>query len=426
MQVSRRSLILPDVALTYIPTQKFKTGYLSLSLLRPLDKQEAALNSLLPEVLLQGSARLPDMQAISDHLDELYGAGLESMNRRRGEVHLIGLFADCVDDRYTPEGTLEPVIETMAELLLDPALENGAFREDYVQMEQQNLIRAIQAQINDKRSYASRRLLELMFPNEAYGIDRRGTEEAVAAITPRSLYEHYRRILAGSRVELFYLGGAEEDRVADCFRNALKDLPRTRTDQVGTQVVRRAGETREFVETADVTQGKLVMGLRTDCTGDQPDYPALMLLNGVLGGTVSSKLFRNVREAMSLCYYASSGIDKAKGIMTISAGIAFEDYEVAKQAILQQLEDCRQGNITSDELTGARSYLRSTLQIAKDSPSRQEELSIGQALGIGSGDVDGQIQALDAVTLDQVRAAANRLSLDTIYFMKGENADAAV
>ena len=426
MLVSRRSFILPDVALTYIPTDKFKTGYLSLSLLRPLCRQEAACNSLLPEVLLQGSRLHPDMQAISDHLDELYGAGLESMNRRRGEVHLIGLFADCVDDRYTPEGVLEPVIHTMAELLLDPALEDGAFREDYVRIEQQNLIRAIQAQINDKRSYASRRLLELMFPDEAYGIDRRGTEEAVAAITPRSLYEHYRRILASSRVELFYLGGAEEDRVADCFRAALQDLPRSQADPVGTVVRRRAEQFHEFVETADVTQGKLVMGLRTDCVGTDPEYPALMLLNGVLGGTVSSKLFQNVREAMSLCYYASSGIDKAKGIMTISAGIAFEDYEIAKQAILQQLEDCRQGKITEEELTGARSYLRSTLQIAKDSPSRQEELSVGQALGIGTADLDQQIAALDRVTVSQVQAAANRLTLDTIYFMKGESADAAV
>ena len=168
------------------------------------------------------------------------------------------------------------------------------------------------------------------------------------------------------------------------------------------------------------------MGLRTDCVGTDPEYPALMLLNGVLGGTVSSKLFQNVREAMSLCYYASSGIDKAKGIMTISAGIAFEDYEIAKQAILQQLEDCRQGKITEEELTGARSYLRSTLQIAKDSPSRQEELSVGQALGIGTADLDQQIAALDRVTVSQVQAAANRLTLDTIYFMKGESADAAV
>ena len=425
MLVSRRSFIMPDVALTYIPTDKFKTGYLSLSLLRPLDRREAALNSLLPEVLLQGSARWPDMQAISDRLDEFYGAGLESMNRRRGEVHLIGLFSDCVDDRYTPEGVLEPVIETMGELLLNPALEGGVFREDYVRIEQQNLIRAIQAQINDKRSYASRRLLELMFRGEAYGIDRRGTEEDVNVITPEGLYSHYQNILAASRVELFYMGGAEEERVADCFRRALEPLPRTAVDPVGTVVLRRAGEPREITETAEVTQGKLVMGLRTDCIGTEPDYPGLLLLNGVLGGTVSSKLFQNVREAMSLCYYAGSGIDKAKGIMTISAGIAFENYEIAKQAILQQLEDCRRGAITGEELESARSYIRSTLQIAKDSPSRQEELSIGQALGIGSADLDAQIAALDAVTADQVQAAANKLTLDTIYFMKGEEPDAA-
>ncbi len=427
MQTHKRSRIMPDVTLTYVKTEKFKTDYISLALLRPLCTQEAAKNSLLPEVLLQGCRSLPDMRTISDHLDNLYGAGIESINLRRGEVHILGLAGDCISGRYAAgEDVLPRLISTMGELLLCPVLQDGAFCTQYVEIEKTNLIRAIQAQINDKRSYAMRRLLELMFAGEAYGVDRRGTEQEVAAITPQSLYAHYRQVLSTSRMEIFYMGAAEEDQILSSLRQALQDLPRSQTTAVGTQVIRRAAQVREISETMDVTQGKLVMGLRTGCTASDPDYPALLLLNGVLGGTVSSKLFENVREKRSLCYYASSSLDKTKGIMAITSGISFENYETAKAAILEQIEDCRRGSITESELEGARSYLISTLQMADDSMSRQMELSLGLALDASVPDFQQQIDALRAADLGDVQRAARNLSLDTIYFMKGETTDAAL
>ena len=426
MEECKRISLLPGVTLNYVASDQFKTDYLSISLLRPLKREEAGLNSLLPEVLLQGCAQYPDMQSVAHRLDDLYGAGAGTMSRRWGEVQLVGLYGDCVSDRWTG-GTpvLEPVIDMLGQLLLHPALENGAFCRDYVEAEKLNLIRAIQAQINNKRAYASRRMQEIMFADEAYGINKAGTEETVSAITPESLFAHYQYILAHSDLQLFYLGSASEERVTRAFRAALEGLPRGETDPVGTVVVRRAETVRQATETMDVAQGQLVMGLRTDCVGGEPGSAALLLCNAVLGGTVSSKLFLKVREEMSLCYSVGSGLDRTKGVMTISAGIAFENEEKARAAILQQLEDCKNGAITAEELENARSYLISTLKMCQDSPARQEELAISKAVGGAGTPYTVQIEQLREVTAEEVSAAARKLTLDTVYFLKGGDTDGA-
>ena len=427
MEITARIPILPDVSLNYIKTQQFKTGFFSATLLRPLCREEAAMNTLLPEVLLRGSAKYPDMQAISNRLDDLYGAGLGSQSRRRGEVHMIGLYADFVDDRYTGgDPVLLPVIRTLFDIFLHPLTEDGVFSGEYVESEKVNLIRSIRAQINNKKSYANRRMAEHMFADEAYGVNRAGTEETVEAITAQSLFAHYQKILAQSRLELFYLGSEEGTVVADAVREALTDLPRSGSSEVGTRVIRRAEKTRYIAETMSVAQACLVMGFRTDCTGREPEWPAVIALNALFGGSVSSKLFLRVREELSLCYSIGSSIDRSKGVLIVSAGIAAENEELAKQEILAQLEECRAGHITQQELDAAKSWLLSVFRMYGDSPARWEELSLGSALGDSEPSFAAQAEKLLPVTVEQVREAATRLTLDTVYVLKGGPQDEAV
>jgi predicted Zn-dependent peptidase len=169
----------------------------------------------------------------------------------------------------------------------------------------------------------------------------------------------------------------------------------------------------------DVTQGKLVMGFRTGITAGDEDYPALLLMNSVYGGSLTSKLFMNVREKLSLCYYASSGLDRFKGIMIVSSGVDMDKFETAKAEILAQLEACRRGEITQEELEPARSYLISSLKAGEDSAYGMEDFYVGQTIGGYTYTPDTLAKALEKVTIPEIQAAANRVQLDTIYFLKG-------
>ena len=420
--VNKRIELLPGVFLTCVRSEKFKTGCLSVSLLRPLRREEASANALLSTVLLRGCRDYPNIRSISAFLDRLYGASIGTLVRKKGEVQTTGFYADFLEDRLALDG--EPVLEPMAgflcALLLDPVLEDGVFAARYVEGEKQNLIHAIESRIDDKRSYAVTQLFRGMCGGEAYGVPRLGDKEDVERVNAASLYAHYRDILATSQIEIFYHGSASSQSVARMFRRGLDMLPRRETVPFGSRVVKRAKEVRELGESLDVTQGKLAMGFRLGCTAADPEYPAALLMNAVYGAGVTSKLFTNVREKLSLCYYASSSIEKFKGLMVVGSGIDFDRFEEAKGEILRQLALTAQGEITSEELENARTHLISSLRAGMDSPGRMDDYSLGQVLlGAPGGTMADLADELRGVTAKQVAAAAKRVSLDTVYFLEG-------
>ncbi len=421
--MNHRTEILPGVYLTAVQSDKFKTGCFSLNLLRPMKKEEAAANALIPSVLLRGSETCPDIASISAKLDELYGASVGTLVRKKGEVQLVGFYCDYVQDEYVDEPVFAPLMAFLAELLLNPRLENGAFPEAVVDSEKLNLENAMLSRINDKRTYAASQLIRTMCAGQPYGIPRIGEPEDLKNITAKSLYAHYRDLLATSRVELFYMGSLSPAAVTKVLQAALAELPRAEVFvPVGTTPAPQARPVQEKTERLDVTQGKLSLGFFTDITAKDPRYPALVLAATVFGGGATSKLFTNVREKMSLCYYASASFEKFKGVLSVSSGVEFSKLETAKTEILRQMEACKAGDITDDELESARGYLVSDLKIAMDSPGRLDDYYMGQILLEQDGTMQDLASAIARVTKQEAAEAIQALRLDTIYALEGVTA----
>ena len=414
-----RREIMQDVFLTYLPAQHFKTSRLTLNLVTGLDRASASANALLPAVLRRGTVRCPDMESLSAALDTLYGANIDYTVRKKGERQCVGFAAGFIDDGFTPHGEklLEPVAQQLGELLLEPVTRDGCFLSEYVDSEKANLIDAIRALKNDKRDWADIRLMQEMCAGEPYSVLRLGDEETAGAITADALYRHGQELMASSRVELIYCGGAEERRVEDAVLSALAKLPRG--SQTPLPPVRRAAapETpRCIIETMDVTQGKLAIGYR--CTSD--DYPAMVLANLIFGGTSNSKLFLNVREKHSLCYYASSSYARSKGILTVSSGVEVTDFERAEEEIERQLHAVQQGDWEDWEQEGARQAIRTSLLSLTDSQGALENFYLGQIASGATETPEELASSLQQVTKERIVAAARTVTPDTVYFLRGK------
>lgn len=417
-----RHLIMDNVYLTYIPSEKFKTSFLSAQMVMPLKKETAGLNALLVNVLSRGTMSCPDLESISRRLDELYGARLEPTVRKKGENQVCGFIASCVDDRLVPEG--EKLIEKLADLMggmfISPDTRNGRLRGDYVTSERANLADLIRSDINDKRQYAARRLMEEMCAGEAYGLGRLGIAKEVEKISLQKLNGHYKSILPRVRFELFYCGAADEKRVVGTFTRAFAALPRMGEPMELAPTVRKnAPETPKVVdETMDVGQGKLSVGFRTH----SGDSAATMVMNTMFGGISSSKLFMNVREKLGLCYYASSGYHRKKGIITVAAGIESADYHRALAEIMEQLESLKRGEWEDWELESAMNHLRNALRSHEDSAGAMEDFIIGQMATGSDETIAGIARAVESVTAERIREAAMCVEPDTIYFLHGKEA----
>lgn len=428
MEVIRKKLAA-GIGLTAIQTDKFKSASLSLTFLAPLDDERAAANALVPYILRRGCERYPTMGAVSQRLEELYGGMLEPVVRKRGETQCVGLAGSFLDDAYTlePGSNLKDAGALLEQMLLHPVTEKGAFKADYVAGERENLIQAIRAQMNDKRQYATLRLIQEMCKTEAYGVDALGGERAMSNVTGESAWAAYQELLKHARVEIFYCGGAAAQEVEEALAGltaglkAVQEMARPLTCEVRSQP---GHEPETVVERLDVTQGKLVMGFRTGgarlTRESREEYAALTVFNALYGGTATSKLFMNVREKLSLCYYASSALESLKGVMMVSSGVEFDKMDEAQREILDQLEAVRAGDFTEDELTSAKQAVVNVYKSALDSRQQLETHSQTAAVNGEWISLTELVADVERVTARQVVEAAKGLTLDTVYRLLGK------
>ena len=424
-----RSELMPGVWLSHLRSDKFKTACMSVNLLTQLRRETAAMNALIPAVLRRGTTRYPDMEKLSGRLDELYGAAIEPVIRRVGEIQCLGFFASFPEPAFLPggEALLGEMSALMAEMLLAPNTRGGLLLPQYVESEKEKLLDLIRSRVNDKRSYAVQRCIEEMCCYEDYAVSRFGDIPEAEAIHYKKLTRHYRELLRKSPVELFYCGRAAETEVRRALLDAFSGMPRGEIDyDIGTEIRMNAveAEPRFIEEQMDVTQGKLVLGFRLGECMEEPDRAALHVFNAVYGSGATSKLFLNVREKLSLCYYASSAVILRKGLMIVSSGVAFENFEAAKAEILAQLEAIKNGEVSDEELTWAKRAVASDLRAALDSQGELEGYWLSQAVdGLDYGPTE-LAELVEDVTKEAVVAVANSVELDLIYFLRGgEEAD---
>ena len=415
-----RKEIAPGVTLHCCRDSRFKTGALSFQLVRPMCGEEAAKNALLSAVLLRGTKQHPDLRSITQALDELYGASVSTLVRRIGDYQTVGFYCGFMDDRFALPGdkVLEPMLRFLEEILLDSPVEQGGFSAAFVESEKKNLAATIDSELNDKRVYAMGQLLKTMCRADTFGIPRLGEKEAVLAIDPKDLYRHYQRILKESPVHVFYVGSATPETVENMLAPIWRRLDRSPVvlpAQTGFHPC--AGQ--DSGETMDITQGKLGIGYTTSITNRDQEFPAMQVMNTIFGAGMTSKLFMNVREKLSLCYSVGSSYYGTKGIVTVSAGIDFDKETLTRQEVEKQLNACKEGRISEEELVSAKQALLSSLRASHDSPGAIEGYYATAALSGMPLTVEAYMAAVEAVTVQQVAAAARTLTYHSSFFLKG-------
>ncbi len=413
--------IADGIRLNIIETEKFKTNYISVNLLTPLDKKTAAYIALLPAVLKRGTVNYPDMAALNRRYDMLYSTDIGTRCLKRGETHIFGFSANMLDNRFASDGTdiLSETLTLIAELMFSPALQDGCFNKDYVESEKKNLIDAIKAKINNKNSYAVWRCQEEMCRDEVFSVSEDGTVGDVEAITPQSLFDFYKEIFNRVKIEIYFVGKCDYDQLELKLKRIFEPVHHLSGFLPHTEVIRNAKAVREINEDQPVTQGKLSLGFRTSSVLSDGDYEKFIMFCEIYGGSPSSKLFMNVREKLSLCYYCHAIPEAHKGIMIVASGIEVDKKQTAQDEILLQLDHMRAGDFTDDETEAARKSLINSYRSISDSAGGLVSWYLGRMLAGIDTSPDETINLLQNVTSADISAAARAVTLDTVYFMRG-------
>jgi predicted Zn-dependent peptidase len=405
-----------------LPTEQFKTFAISVYIGQPLSEANVTETALTPFVLRRGTELLPETKQFREHLDHLYGAGFGFDIYKRGDYQIVQLRMDIINDRFVSStaSLLKQGLEFVGETLTRPVQEEGHFRKKYVDSEKQTLQKRIESVINDKIRYAAERCIEEMCENEPYRLHPLGKIEDLDPITPTSLYEHYKQWLHTSPIDIYVVGNTTLQEVEALVSKAFA-IPRNESAQYKNASPQAArAETKSVVEKLEVNQGKLNMGLRTNITYADEQYPAALMYNGVLGGYPHSKLFINVREKESLAYYASSRLDGHKGILTLQSGIEIQNYEKAVAIIRKQLQSLEQGEISATEMNQTKAMISNHLRELQDSAFEIIAFDFNTILSGVERTVPELIEAVEQVDIPAIQQVAKQVKLDTIYFLRDQ------
>lgn len=425
----QRADLAQGVTLHTLTTGRFKTTTVHVYLHRPLNQREVTRTALLPAVLRRGTERWPTALDLARHLEQLYGAVVDGDVLKKGERQLVQFVLDIPNERYLPGGEklFRQGLEALAQVLLHPITEGGAFRADYVDQERQKLRERIEGVINDKRTWAVVRCVQEMCHSEPFGLYKLGRAEDLDGIGPQDLIQSYRQLLETAPVDIFVVGNVTHEEAAEVVRDAFR-WPQRRPEAVPVASPNpQPREVRRVEDRQPVNQGKLVMGLRTGVRRCGAEYYPLLVANSLLGAGPHSKLFQNVREKASLAYYAYSNLETTKGIMLISAGIEFANYEKALEIIEEQRQELLAGNVTPAEYNAAIRALVLSQRLIEDSPAQKILAELDTTVnGCAEGDPwAGRVGRIESVTLEQAVAAARHIQLDTVYFLNGERGQTA-
>lgn len=407
-------------------SDNFKTDYISVDFIMPLDKNTATEIALLSTVLKRGNKKFGHMDKIESYLEQNYGAALNISTSKAGELQLLSFSVRFLSDKYAIDN--EPTAQNLTDLLyaviFEPIADNGAFDTAFVSQEKQNLKDKISALINDKRVYSLEKCKQAMFENENYGVYEYGNIDRLDSITPVSLYEFYNKLLSSAAVFISYAGVKRDTDtllkpITDALGNTERKLPVTAVNNSVAQV-------KNITEDMNVAQSKLNLGFRLGDTA-QKDLFAAKMFNVIFGSSPTSKLFMNVREKLSLCYYCSSACDCLKNVMFVYSGVETENTDKALKEILNQLECMKNGEFTQEEFDNARAYLIDSYIQAEDSLAAMSSMHTAACLAGHKLTPRQQIDRINSVTFDRVIAVAKDIKLDTVYILKGvggeKNAD---
>lgn len=418
----KQTEIKKGIKLHTIKTEKFKTNLIAIMLTTKLNRENVTKNALVPAVLRRGTKNLTTQEEINKKLEEMYGASLDCGLDKTGDNQVLKFYIETVNDEFLPqeaENMLKTSLEKIFEFVFNPYLENGCFKKEYVEQEKENIKQIIDGKIDNKARYSLDRCIEEMYKDKPYGLYKYGYVEDMKNINEKNLYEYYQQLINECKIDIFVSGIIDEEteNIIKNNENIIKLKDREPQYNGPEIIAKRTEKENDVQESMDVTQGKLIIGMDLDIDDDNLRFD-IMIYNSIFGGSANSKLFQNVREKASLAYTASSSYYRFKNNIFINCGIEIKNYEKALEIIKQQIEDMKKGDFTDEEVENAKKGIIASIKTIDDEQDTEITYFFSQELSKSKCNIEQYMQRISEVTKDKVVDVANKVSINTVYFLK--------
>ncbi len=410
----------------YIPAQQFKTSRITVQLLTPLNLKTVSRNAMLPFILTRACKAYPDLKSLNSKLASLYGAALMADVSKIGNMHSLTFTISSINDKYALDNSAVAgeCAKLLISMLFNPLLDGARFNEKLFESEKRLFLERIDGEINEKRRYAISRAENIMCETEPFGISKYGPRAMAQGLTSGELYLAWEELLKTAIININFIGQGDPVPVYDAFKKAISSIERRPLAAVDQSVSPEISG-KSVTERMAVTQSKLVMGFKSDITCKSELYMPAVVFCDLYGGSPHSKLFQNVREKLSLCYYCAARYNRSNGIILVDSGIQEEKAEQARSEIIKQLDEIKSGNVLDDELSASKAALTDSAKSVNDSQYALDAWYSQRSL---DGDIVSPQQFAEMVgnvTKQQIIEVSKHFNLDITYLLapNGGNSD---
>ena len=413
--------IKEGIRLHKIKTNKYKTNLMSVFLTSKLSRDDITKKALILTVLRRGTNNLKTQEEISKKLEELYGASFDCGIDKLGDKHVLKFYVESLNEQYLyqKEDILSQSLNILFDIVFNPLLENGVFKQEYIDEEKQNLRIIIEGQKDNKAAYATQRCIEEMYKEKPYGLYKYGYVEDLEKIDSKNLYEAYLDLIKSCKIDIFVSGDFDEKTLEEKVKSnqQISKLEPRKVEYLNEESESSNTQEENVVrENMQISQGKLNIGL--DVLSDNKS--AVSVYNAILGGGANSKLFQNVREKASLAYSAGSIYIKPKSKIIIKTGIEHKNYEKALQIIKEQIDDMKNGKFSDEDIQHAKELIIASFKSMQDEQDSEISFYFGREIQKESKDIDKQIKEVSEVTKQNIVDVANKIKINTIFFLTRE------
>ncbi len=393
-----------------IKTTKYKTNVISLRFKEPLTKENLGLRAFLPNIMVSKCPLYNSRKKLNEALENLYGATLSKRTFRQGLLSIIEFSITFINHKFTTE----PLLENALKLLKDVVFNHKNLSKTEFLIEKNIAKDRILAFQNNKTSYALSRMFEVMFEGDNQGLMTIGKLDDIENVSYAAMNNYYKKFIK-SPYDVLISGDFKESDIK-LINSYFKG---TNTKMEIIDYVTKEPNYREVVEYDKINQAKVNIGYLLPIRYQDNEFYEAAIFNIVFGGDVHSRLFLNVREKHSLCYYVRSQYEPFKGFIYVFAGIDKARVELALKVIDEQLADLKKNLISDEELMYSKQSYINSLKEVEDNQNRQlDAFYIKEVLNLDN--IDEMIPKVNAVTKEQVRNMARKLTKDTLYILTPE------
>ncbi len=396
----------------FIYTNKFKTVSICAVIRMPLERKYVTYNALLPYVLKHSSEKYNSIKKINDKMYELYGAFFDTNIIKKGEEQIIQFFIEVIDKKEY----VEKAIEFLSEVITKPDVNNNSFLKNVVELEKENLKAEILSRKDNKKEFSKLKCIEIMCKNEPFGIYGDGYADDLDNINEKNLYEHYKNIMEKYNVDFYGIGNVSEKDFKNYINKYFKQKYKRQYFISEFKEIQK-NDVKNVTEEENLSQGKLCVGFRTNVNPVSDDFFNLLVMNEIFGGSADSLLFKNVREKNGLCYYINSFIYKFKSIILVQAGIKKDDFDKTISLIKDCIDNIKNNKFSENDLKNAISGIIKKYESINDYPESQLDFLLSQNMLSENISIQKFIDKIKKVSLNDVSEIANKIFIDTIYFL---------